>query len=102
MSWEKIISIDELKKKERYVYEKGYIQVLIIYFHNQLYAFQNQCPHQNLPLDEGYLSDQGKFTCPWHSWTFDITKQGENIMGTGGGLTTILSKVENGDVWLDV
>lgn len=37
----------------------------------ELYAVDNQCPHQGAPLGEGYL-DGTKVTCPWHAWEFDV------------------------------
>lgn len=33
-------------------------------------AICNSCLHQNGPLGEGYINDDGYVVCPWHGWEF--------------------------------
>ena len=47
-------------------------------------AFQGTCPHQDLPLKDGYFNGQ-ILTCPAHEWVFDGCT-GEGLSPTGCAL----------------
>lgn len=64
------------------------------------HAVLNECPHQGGPLAEGYL-DGNKITCPWHSWSFDLTN-GQCDMKPTAKATCVPVVVENGEVFLDL
>jgi nitrite reductase/ring-hydroxylating ferredoxin subunit len=38
----------------------------------QLYAVDNNCPHNGGPLGKGVL-EGSVITCPWHGWRWDVT-----------------------------
>jgi len=46
-------------------------------------ALQGFCPHMDGPLFEGTLHE-GRLTCPWHGWTFDLAS-GERTDGPPEG-----------------
>lgn len=35
-------------------------------------AIDDLCPHMGASLGAGQLDDEGKVTCPWHAWRFDV------------------------------
>ncbi len=39
---------------------------------NKVYALQNNCPHQNADLADGYIKDD-KVYCALHHWAFDLS-----------------------------
>ena len=39
---------------------------------NKIYAIQNNCPHQNADLADGYIKDD-KVHCILHHWAFDLS-----------------------------
>lgn len=38
---------------------------------SKIYALQNNCPHQNADLVDGYIKDD-KIYCSLHHWSFDL------------------------------
>jgi nitrite reductase/ring-hydroxylating ferredoxin subunit len=50
---------------------------------NELYCFENNCPHKHsAKLHKGYLSG-GELSCPLHGWTFSL-RGGANLTEKGG------------------
>ena len=48
-------------------------EVVVMNLDGTFYALDNQCPHNGGPLDQGrFDSSDGRVTCPWHAWTWDI------------------------------
>ncbi len=43
--------------------------MLIVYWHEKLYAFLNNCPHENLPLTGATIEDD-EIVCPHHGARF--------------------------------
>jgi nitrite reductase/ring-hydroxylating ferredoxin subunit len=39
---------------------------------NKIYAIQNNCPHQNADLADGYIKNE-KVYCSLHHWGFELT-----------------------------
>lgn len=74
-TWVRTLPIDELQEgeKKKFIYNKK--EVLII---NQggIFAIENKCPHMNLPLDIGQMTDDGTILCPYHNSEFCF-KSGE-------------------------
>jgi len=35
-------------------------------------AIDDLCPHMGASLGAGQLDEEGKVTCPWHAWRFDV------------------------------
>lgn len=66
---------------------------------DELYAVENRCPHEGYPLSTGRIAD-GKLTCEWHNWKFDL-ESGECVIG-GEDVRSFPLEVRDGTVWLDV
>ncbi len=56
--------------------------VLVLNVEGQVYALDNQCPHQGGPLGRGRLEER-TVICPWHGWRWDV-KSGRAIWPDGG------------------
>lgn len=76
-------------------------QLAIFLTDGQVVAVDNQCPHQDVPLDEG-LVEGGCVSCPWHGWRFDLTT-GEHLttFGRRRGLTRYRVMVADNQVWVE-
>jgi 3-phenylpropionate/trans-cinnamate dioxygenase ferredoxin subunit len=71
MQWLPIIAIDALGPGERYMTMiKGYA-VVIVNEAGQFYAFEDNCPHQGLPISDGTIEQQ-EIECPFHGAKFSI------------------------------
>lgn len=64
------------------------------------YAISNTCLHRGGPLGQGFLDGQN-LTCPWHSWTFDVTT-GENVVNPELKVACYPTRVEDGQVMVKV
>ena len=101
MVWEKAIRLDRLKRDGRAVAKVGTRQIAFFRTGDDILACNNRCPHEGYPLREGSL-DGGTcvLTCNWHNWKFDL-KTGANLTG-GDGLRTYPTRIEGGEVWVDI
>lgn len=46
--------------------------VLVINYNEKFFALEPFCTHEELSLEDGFISDDGKIVCPWHGSVFDI------------------------------
>ena len=46
------------------------VSVVIVKLGGEVFALDDQCPHQGGPLGRGELKE-GVIWCPWHCWQFD-------------------------------
>ena len=47
---------------------------LVAVFNHQgnYFAIDDLCPHMGASLGAGQLDEEGKVSCPWHAWRFDV------------------------------
>ena len=74
--------------------------VLIVNAAGQLYAYQAECPHEAVRLEDG-VCDDGVLTCLEHLWQFDV-KTGAPRGDADTGLKGYRLKDEEGalHVWI--
>ena len=67
--------ISELQEgeKKKFLHEEKEILLLN---QNGVFAIENKCPHMNLPLDIGQMTEDGTIMCPYHNSEFCF-KSGE-------------------------
>ena len=102
-----IANIKQLSKaKTTIVSLNGRKDVVLVMHNNEVKAYENNCPHQNVPLNEAYKIDVDPFEqtmkCSVHDAFFRI-EDGECIDGPcwGEHLTPVSIRVDdNGDVYL--
>lgn len=67
--WFSILEKNKLKKRQIICINGIYI--LIIKINDKLYAIEDNCPHQDMPINKGKIKD-GNITCPFHNAEFCI------------------------------
>ncbi|WP_131784475.1 Rieske (2Fe-2S) protein [Protofrankia symbiont of Coriaria ruscifolia] len=73
-------------------------QLLFVRMSDAVYAFENLCPHQGLPLDRAMIdADARTITCPWHGYRFDC-KTGECLTAPDAQLHTLPLRVVEGQI----
>jgi toluene monooxygenase system ferredoxin subunit len=93
------MELDELWEGDLTGVRVGTTDVLLINVDGQVRAYENRCPHQAWPLDEGDL-DGRELTCANHLWVFDALT-GEGINPDDADLKPFPVKVdENGTIWV--
>ncbi len=76
------------------------IDFALFLIEGNVYAVQNDCPHQHFSmLHEGELREC-VVTCPMHGWSFDL-RTGRAVRGNGR-LKRHDVKVINDEVWIDL
>jgi len=100
MAWQKAMALDRLERGGRAVAKIGKRQIALFRTGSGILACNNRCPHEGYPLREGSLDGACILTCNWHNWKFDL-KTGENLTG-GDALRTYATKVEAGEIWVDI
>jgi len=98
--WTKAITVEELKKRKRYVLEYGIQEILLLFHGEEFYAVDRRCPHRQFELDDGEISDEGVLNCPLHQWRFKLDS-GDCIVGSEA-LSTYSVRESEGYVWVDI
>ena len=63
-------SIDEIPEKRACIRTISGERVAIFKYGGKVSAVSNVCQHQNGPLGEGKIGDDGCITCPWHGFQY--------------------------------
>ena len=68
-TWLRTLPISELEPGEKKKFEHNGKEILLI---NQdgVFAIKNSCPHMNLPLEIGQITQKGTILCPYHNSEF--------------------------------
>lgn len=75
-------------------------QVAVVNAGGALHALDDVCPHAGGPLSEGSVGE-GKVTCPWHGWQFDL-KTGAHCGKAQAKVRTYAVKSDGEDVLIEV
>jgi toluene monooxygenase system ferredoxin subunit len=93
--------IDDLWEGEMAPVEVQGTKVLLINVDGEVNAYQNRCPHQAWPLDEGDF-DGETLTCIRHMWQFDAAS-GRGINPDDCSMLRYRCEVgDDGMIWVDV
>ena len=68
-NWLRTLPISELEKGEKKKFEYEGKEILLIN-QNGVFAIENICPHLELPLEIGQITQEGTILCPYHNSEF--------------------------------
>jgi nitrite reductase/ring-hydroxylating ferredoxin subunit len=116
MSWTKVLSVEALSDGKREVVKIGSKSILLLNYESQIYAIDNACPHLNLSMKKGKLTEDGAIICPWHRSAFDLRTGNVkewtpwppvvgNVLGkisSQKALAVFPVRVEENSIWVDV
>lgn len=88
-----IIRFDQLRNNRLLVIELGGINLLLCNLAGTIYAFQNACAEEDLPLDRSGFED-GILTCPCHQLQFDVRQKGRCLTDADLHLESLSVKIE--------
>jgi methionine sulfoxide reductase heme-binding subunit len=63
-------NILDIPEKRAKVIHSGNESIAIFKYNGKLSAVSNVCKHQNGPLGEGKITNDGCITCPWHGYQY--------------------------------
>ena len=91
--WTRTLPSIELKDGEKKKYKSNNEEIILIR-KDGIYAINNVCPHMNLPLDLGQLTEKETILCPFHNSEFSY-KTGDVMMWVGSKPDGIQEKCEH-------
>lgn len=101
--WHRVANESEIKEGEA----KGFVvegfPVLVVKKDGKIYAFEDRCSHQDMPISENYEIEGKKIICMWHGAEFDL-ETGKNLsMPAPEPIRKLEVKVEeNGDIFVKI
>ncbi|ACK65371.1 Rieske (2Fe-2S) domain protein [Rippkaea orientalis PCC 8801] len=115
MSWTKVLAADQLPTGKREVVKVGERNILLLNHEGQIYAVARRCPHMNIKMTRGKITEDGTIVCPMHRSSFDLktgcVKEWTPFPPVVGKMIGKLSpekplpvfpiKVEEGSIWVD-
>lgn len=92
-SWQPICSLEELRDGARLAKSFKNVSVLIFKLGDNIFAYEDRCPHAGAPLIDGKLC-KDRITCRHHHWEFDL-RTGASIKPQGKRLKAFPIKIED-------
>ena len=68
---ESVAKISEVPNFGKKVVSVSGREILLVNVKGNIYAVENECPHQGSPLDAAVVKD-GYISCPRHGWRFSL------------------------------
>lgn len=70
-NYQKLCNINDIEENQTIVVEINERNIMVAKIKGEIYAFDNNCTHENIPLTGGQVFD-GQIQCPHHGARFDI------------------------------
>ena len=108
--WFRTLPIVELNLGEKKKYILNEKEILLIN-EGEVYAIENLCPHMDLPLDIGQITDKATILCPYHKSEFCfksgevkkwVGKRPEDYEGECKPLNTISVQKHEDYIWVQM
>jgi len=100
--WRQVCRLDEVPQSgmKEFVVDGG-ARILIVNTGSEYFAYQAQCPHEAVRLEDG-IHDGSVLTCLEHLWQFDV-RTGAPLGDAETGLRSYRLKEEEGalHVWIE-
>jgi nitrite reductase/ring-hydroxylating ferredoxin subunit len=100
MPFERALSASELAPGAHSKLRLGEHSILLANLEGQFYAIRDTCVHRGGSLAAGVIEGQ-TVICPLHYWGFDL-KSGVCVQVPSMAMRTFATKVENGEVYVEV
>ena len=100
MGFVKVAEAEKVEVGTGIVVEAGGMELALFNVGGEFFCIDNTCPHAYGPLGEGELYGDAVM-CPYHAWQFSV-RTGEGLYGCGAGVRTFATRVEDGDVLVEV
>ncbi len=92
-------AVDEIPEKRACIRTISGERVAIFKYDGKISAVSNACQHQNGPLGEGKIGDDGCITCPWHGFQY-LPETGASPPPFTEKVPTFRVKIEDGKVFV--
>ncbi len=96
-TFQKLCGVNDLEENQTIVVEIKEKNILVTKINGEFYAVENNCTHENLPLNGGQVYE-GQIQCPHHGARFDIKSGKATQFPAVMELKTYKVKIENDNV----
>ncbi|NJD90209.1 MAG: Rieske (2Fe-2S) protein [Geobacter sp.] len=76
------------------------LELVLINIKGEIFACENECPHQGSPMQAGIVKD-GHLSCPRHGYRFNL-KTGSCLDNPDFTLKVFTAKVEGDDIMVEI
>lgn len=95
--YQNLCKLNDIKENQTIVVEIKERNIMVAKINGEIYAFDNNCTHENIPLTGGQIFN-GQIQCPHHGARFDIKTGKATQFPAVMELKTYEIKIENEDV----
>ncbi len=96
----RVASLDDIPQGSMKGFEVGYDRVLIVHTEKGVFALNDECSHQAVPLSDGKLTRSGQVVCTAHGARFNPETGAVEEAPAIVGVDRYDTKVENGEIFV--
>lgn len=97
--WFGVAPLDDFKPGSRQVVDMDGVSALVVNVDGDIYAVENLCTHQSLPMQDGSIVD-GNIVCPFHGAQYCLKTGSVKTAPAYEDLPVFPTKVENNVVFV--
>jgi NAD(P)H-dependent nitrite reductase small subunit len=98
-AWRRVAALSDLREAEPLAAQHGNLQLALCRIENDVYAFEDICPHAYALLSQGFV-EGGEIECPLHGARFDIASGRCLAPPADQDLRTFPVRIEANDVYV--
>jgi|SRR5581483_5738143 NAD(P)H-dependent nitrite reductase small subunit len=100
-AWQRVAALADLREGEAFAVEHGNVQLALCRIQDNVYAFEDVCPHAYALLSQGFV-EGGEIECPLHGARFEIASGRCLAPPADQDLRTFAVRVDGGDVYVSL
>jgi len=98
-AWTKVASLEQCSPGNLLGVEAKGLKIVLANVDGTIYALEDQCSHQDLPLSDGYLED-GQVECIYHGARFDACTGSAMALPGIKPVNTFNVDIRDGDIYV--
>ena len=96
----RVAPLDDVPQGSMKGFKVGYDRVLIVHTEKGVFALNDECTHERVPLSEGKLTRGGQVVCTAHGARFNPESGAVEAPPAVVGVDRFEVKVEDGDIFV--
>ncbi|MBE22896.1 MAG: hypothetical protein CME22_04330 [Gemmatimonadetes bacterium] len=99
--WTRVAGLDQCAPGNLLGVEADGLRIVLANVDGTIYALEDQCSHQDLPLSDGYLEDD-QVECIYHGARFDACTGTATALPGIKPVTTFNVDIRGGDIYVEI
>ena len=97
--WTRVATLDQCLPGNLFGVQVGSLKIVLANVDGTIYALEDQCSHQDLPLSDGYLEDD-QVECIYHGARFNICTGTATSLPAIKPVATFNVDIRGGDIYV--